>query len=100
MFLAVRGGVVEEILYRGLAIEQLAALTGRRLLAALIATSVFVAVHLVHFDLRQLIPIATVSFGLAGIYLWKHNLWINIIAHGLIDALALGAVAAHATSLY
>jgi membrane protease YdiL (CAAX protease family) len=65
-----------------------------------IATSAFVAVHLVHFDLRQLIPIATVSFGLAGVYLWKRNLWINIIAHSLIDALALGAVAMRATNLY
>jgi membrane protease YdiL (CAAX protease family) len=100
MFLAVRGGVVEEVLYRGLAIEQLTVLTGQRSLAALIATLGFVAVHMVHFDLRQLVPIATVSFGLAGIYLWKRNLWINIFAHFLIDALALGAVAMHATSLY
>jgi membrane protease YdiL (CAAX protease family) len=100
IFLAVRGGVVEEILFRGIAIEQLTVLIGRRWLAALLATSGFVLVHLVHFDFRQLIPIATVSLGLAGAYLWKRNLWINILAHSVIDALALGAVAMRATSLY
>jgi membrane protease YdiL (CAAX protease family) len=98
--LAVRGGVIEEVLYRGLAIEQLTVLTGRRGLSAVIATLVFVSVHLVHFDVRQLIPIATASTGLTVIYLWRRNLWINIIAHVLIDAVALGAVALKATSLY
>jgi membrane protease YdiL (CAAX protease family) len=35
-----------------------------------------------------------------GLYLWRGNLWINIVAHVLIDAVALGVVAVHATSLY
>jgi membrane protease YdiL (CAAX protease family) len=98
--LAVRGGVIEEVLYRGLAIEQLTALTGRRGWAAVIATVVFVAVHTAHFDLRQLIPITVAATGLAVIYLWRRNLWINIIGHALIDAVALGAVALKATNLY
>lgn len=98
--LSLRAGVIEEIFYRGLAIEQLTVLTRRRGLAALIATLVFIAIHAVHFDLRQLIPIATTSFGLAGLYLWRRNLWVNIIAHVLIDVVALGAVALKATSLY
>jgi membrane protease YdiL (CAAX protease family) len=100
LLLALRAGVTEEVLYRGLAIEQLTVLTGRRVLSAVIATLAFIAIHLVHFDLRQLIPVATASFGLAALYLWRHNLWINIIAHVLIDAVALGAVALHATELY
>lgn len=100
LFLALRGGVIEEVLYRGLAIEQLAVLTGRRGIAAAIATLIFVAAHMIHFDVLQLIPIATVSAALAALYLWRRNLWINIIAHILIDAIALGAVALHATSLY
>jgi uncharacterized protein len=98
--LALRGGVIEEILYRGLAIEQLTVLTGRRWLAAVLATVLFVAVHAVHFDLIQLIPIATASTGFAVLYLWRRNLWINIVAHVLIDAVALGAVALKATNLY
>jgi membrane protease YdiL (CAAX protease family) len=98
--LALRGGVIEEVFYRGLAIEQLTVLTGRRWFAALIATLVFIAIHALRFDARQLIPIATTSFGLAALYLWRRNLWVNMIAHVLIDAVALGAVALKATSLY
>lgn len=100
LFLALRGGVVEEVLYRGLAIEQITALTGSRGAAALIATLIFVIAHLVHFDLVQLIPIVIASAGFAALYLWRRNIWINIVAHTLIDAIALGAVALHATSLY
>jgi membrane protease YdiL (CAAX protease family) len=98
--LAIRAGVIEEILYRGLAIEQLTALTGRRSIAALGATLLFIVSHELRFDLKQIIPIALTSFGLVGLYLWRRNLWINIIAHTLIDAVALGIVALHATSLY
>jgi membrane protease YdiL (CAAX protease family) len=98
--LALRAGVIEELFYRGLAIEQLTVLTGRRWFAALLATLVFIAIHMLRFDARQLIPIATTSFGLAGLYLWRRNLWVNMIAHVLIDTVALGAVALKATSLY
>jgi membrane protease YdiL (CAAX protease family) len=98
--LAVRAGVIEEVFYRGLAIEQLSALTGRRWLAALLATLIFVASHALRFDARQIIPITVAACFLAALYLWRRNLWINIIAHTLIDAVALGAVALKATSLY
>lgn len=100
LFLALRAGVVEEVLYRGLAIEQLTILVRNRWLAALIASLAFAALHIVRFDVLQLIPIAVLSFGLAAIYLWRRNLWINIIAHTLIDAVSLSAVALHATNLY
>lgn len=100
LLLALRAGVIEEVLYRGLAIEQLAVLTGRRWLAALVATLAFIGVHALHFDPRQLIPVATAAFTLSGIYLWRHNLWVNIIAHTLIDAVAFTVVAVHATNLY
>ena len=100
LFLALRGGVVEELFYRGLAIEQLTSLTGSRWFAAMSATSVFVLVHALRFDLLQLIPIAVASFGFTGLYLWRRNLLVNMIAHCLIDAVALGAVALRATSLY
>lgn len=100
IFLAVRGGVVEELFYRGLAIEQLTVLTGSRPFAALGATTVFVFVHALRFDFLQLIPIATASFGFMGLYLWRRNLLVNMIAHAFIDSVALGAVALHATSLY
>jgi membrane protease YdiL (CAAX protease family) len=87
--LGVRAGVVEEILFRGLAIEQLTILTGRRWLAALISVAVFVLIHALHFDWIQLVPIAAVSLVLTALYLWRQDLWANIIAHTLIDGTGL-----------
>jgi uncharacterized protein len=61
--LGVRAGVIEEIFFRGLAIEQLTVLTGRRRLSALIATSVFVLMHALFFDWVQLVPVAARPLG-------------------------------------
>jgi membrane protease YdiL (CAAX protease family) len=98
--LVVRGGVIEELFYRGLTIEQLGVLTGNRRLAAVLATIVFILVHGLRFDVLQLIPVATASFGFMGLYLWRHNLLANMIGHVAIDAIAFSAVALHATELY
>jgi uncharacterized protein len=97
--LAVRAGVIEEILFRGLAIEQLTVLTGSRWLSAFLATALFVVIHALRFDWIQLVPIAAVSIVLAGLYLWRHNLWANILAHIAVDAAGLVAVAVQAHKL-
>ena len=87
--LAIRAGVVEELLFRGLAIEQLTTLTGRRWLAACISGLTFVLVHALRFDLAQLVPIAAVTIVLTGLYLWRRNLLANIVAHVFIDSIGL-----------
>jgi membrane protease YdiL (CAAX protease family) len=91
--IAVRAGVIEEIFFRGLAIEQLTVLTGSRLLSAFLATAVFVVVHALHFDWIQLVPIAGVSIVLVGLYLWRHDLWANILAHIMVDGIGLVTLA-------
>jgi len=93
--LGVRAGVVEEIFFRGLAIEQLTILTGRRRLSALIATIVFVVMHALFFDWVQLVPIAAISVVLALLYLWRHDLWANIFAHAVVDCISLTIIALH-----
>lgn len=100
LFLALRAGVIEELFYRGLAIEQLTSLIGSRWIAAASATLVFVLVHAFRFDPLQLIPIAATSLGFTGLYLWRRNLLVNMVAHFLIDATAFVIVAVRATSLY
>ncbi|HEY5074997.1 MAG TPA: CPBP family intramembrane glutamic endopeptidase [Pyrinomonadaceae bacterium] len=97
--LAVRAGVIEEIFFRGLAIEQLTVLTGSRWLSALLPTAYFVVIHALRFDWVQLVPIAAVSIVLAGLYLWRHDLWANILAHIAVDAVGLVAVAVQAHKL-
>jgi membrane protease YdiL (CAAX protease family) len=91
--LAVRAGVIEEIFFRGLAIEQLTLLTGFRWFSAFLATAVFVVIHLLHFDGIQLIPIAAVAIVLTGLYLWRRDLWANIIAHVAVDGVGLVTLA-------
>ena len=87
--LAVRAGVIEEIFFRGLAIEQLTILTGYRWLSAFLATVLFVVIHALHFDWIQLIPIGAVAVVLTGLYLWRRDLWANIIAHIAVDGAGL-----------
>ena len=94
--LAVRAGVIEETLFRGLAIEQLTTLTGNRLLAAGIAMMAFILVHMLRFDLAQLVPIGMVSIVLTGLYLGRRDLMANIIAHAVLDGVGLVTVALQA----
>ena len=86
--------VEEEILFRGIAIEQLTALTGNRWLAAIVTMVVFTLVHALHFDWVQLIPIFGAAVVLTGLYLWRRDLMANIIAHILVDAAGLMTLAA------
>jgi len=94
--LAVRAGVIEEIFFRGLAIEQLTVLTGSRWVSAFLATAVFVVIHALHFDWIQLVPIAAVSVVLVGLYLWRRDLWANILAHIMVDGVGLVTLALQA----
>jgi membrane protease YdiL (CAAX protease family) len=99
LFLAARAGVLEEIIFRGLAIEQLTVLTSSRWLAAFLPTAYFVLVHALRFDWIQLVPIAAVSIVLALLYLWRHDLWANILAHIAVDGAGLVALALHTHKL-
>jgi membrane protease YdiL (CAAX protease family) len=94
--LSVRAGVVEELFYRGLAIEQLSVFTGRRWLSALIAAAVFTLMHALRFDWVQLIPIGIVAIVLSVLYLWRHDLWANILAHIAVDSAGLVTLALQA----
>jgi membrane protease YdiL (CAAX protease family) len=88
--LGVTGGVVEETLYRGYAVERLATLTGRRWLGATLATIAFAAAHIpawgVGFALVADLPAGVI---LVLFYLWRRDLVANMLAHsaGLIMAM-------------
>ena len=90
LFVGATSGVVEETLYRGYAVERLAALTGRRWLGAALATAAFGAAHIpfwgVRFALLADLPVGVI---LVLFYLWRRDLLANMSAHsaGLIIAL-------------
>jgi uncharacterized protein len=76
------GGIVEETLYRGYAVERLARLTGRRWLGASLATLAFGAAHIPAWG----VGFAAVADLQAGVvlvlfYLWRRALVANMLAH-------------------
>ena len=89
-FVALRAGVVEEVLFRGVLIEQLAVLSGRRWLGAVLAGLIFVGAHTHQFNWFQLLMAATATVVLTLVYMRRRNLLATICAHVLIDVVAFG----------
>ncbi|MBC5992000.1 CPBP family intramembrane glutamic endopeptidase [Pontibacter cellulosilyticus] len=85
--LALRAGVMEEVLFRGYPFERLLTLTGSKAVAAIVPLLVFIITHL-SWGLGHLIFVTAAGGLITLLYLWKRNLWINIIAHFLVDFIA------------
>jgi len=83
VFIAVTSGGVEELLYRGYAIERLAALCGRRWVGAAAATVAFALAHVPYWGVRFALA-ADLPFGIVMtiFYVWRRDLVANAIAHG------------------
>ncbi|MFY9315151.1 MAG: CPBP family intramembrane glutamic endopeptidase [Burkholderiales bacterium] len=79
------GGVAEEILYRGYAVERIATLTGSLWFAGAIPVVVFAAAHVPMWGwgpaLATLVPGAILTV----FYLWQRDLAACIIAHVVTD---------------
>lgn len=84
------GGVVEETLYRGYAVERLSAIVGSPWLGGLIAVTAFALAHVPAWGLGFALA-ADLPFGIAMtlFYLWKRDLLANSLAHsaGLVVGL-------------
>lgn len=87
-------GVIEEIFYRGYAIERLTTITGRAWLGGLISAVVFGLVHIPEWGLGFALA-ADLPFGLlaAAFYLWRRDLLANMLAHSTGVVMAMLAVA-------
>lgn len=86
---AAAAGVMEEILYRGYAIERFAALVRRRWLAAVLALAAFALAHVPFWGWAA---IATPLLGGAFftlLYLWRRDLIACIVAHSTIDLIGI-----------
>lgn len=82
-----RAGVVEELFYRGYAIERLQALGLNRFVAAGIPLIIFAAGHWTGGAANILIALALGAI-LAGFYLWHRDLVANMIGHFAVDFVA------------
>ena len=97
--IAVAAGLVEEVLYRGYAIERLSLLTGGRASASAVALAAFALAHVPFWGWAG---IAVPLFGglfFTLLYLWRRDLITCIAAHSTIDLIGvvlLPALAGHA----
>lgn len=87
VMMVTRAAVSEELLFRGYAIERIAELTGRRWLAALLTVAAFTYAHLASWGTTQLIVAGFGGVLLTALYLWRRNLWANMLAHWIADAI-------------
>jgi membrane protease YdiL (CAAX protease family) len=84
----IRAGIVEELFFRGYAIERLQSIGCGRVVSAAIPLVIFAATHWTGG-----IPNVIVAFVLGTVitvyYLWRRDLVANMIGHGLSDFLGL-----------
>ncbi|MFZ0706765.1 MAG: CPBP family intramembrane glutamic endopeptidase [Candidatus Korobacteraceae bacterium] len=85
LLLVTRAAASEEILFRGYPIERLLELTGSRIVAAVLSWAAFTYAHLAGWGWAQLIVAGYGGVLLTILYLWRRNLWANMLAHWIAD---------------
>lgn len=82
----VRAAVSEEVLFRGYAMQRVEELSGSRAIALLLSLTVFTIDHVAYWGWSHELIVATGGLAFSLLYLWRRNLWVNIIAHFIVDA--------------
>jgi uncharacterized protein len=85
IFVVTRAAVVEEIAFRGYGFERITELTGSRWLAALVTLALFTLAHYSGGGIALAAAAACGGVVLTALYMWRRNLWTNIIAHWIVD---------------
>jgi uncharacterized protein len=83
-----RAAVAEEITFRGYGFERIEEMSGRGWLAAAGTWALFTIAHLSSWGWGQVIIAAVGGLILTLLYVWRRNLWANMLAHWLTDASA------------
>ena len=78
LFAALTAGFVEELLYRGYAIERLASLTGSTIVATVAALAAFCLAHLPFWGVTAALFTLLPGAFLSALYLWRRNLASNV----------------------
>jgi uncharacterized protein len=85
--LILRGAIAEEILFRGYAIERLKELTGSFSIAGLLSCTVFALEHVGFWSWGHALIAGFAGAILTLLYIWRRNMWVNMIAHFVPDAI-------------
>jgi membrane protease YdiL (CAAX protease family) len=81
--------ITEEILWRGYPIERLTEVTGSVWIAGTVSGLVFLAVHVPGWGLVGAIPQSVFTAVLVGVYVWRRNVVVTMLTHGVINGLVL-----------
>lgn len=83
----ITGSFTEEVLFRSYSIERLTQLVNNRWLASLITIVAFTVLHLFAWDwIHVLTVVLPASIMLTLFYLWRRNLALNVMIHGILNA--------------
>jgi uncharacterized protein len=88
VMIVVRAAVSEEILFRGYPMERLEEATGSRTIAGVVTCAVFTLDHISFWGWHHVFIAGTAGAALTVLYLWRRNIWVNMIAHFVVDATA------------
>lgn len=91
ILIALRAGVVEEVLFRAYAYERIYELTKSKFVAGFVPLIIFVLAHL-SWGVGHLLFVFIAGGLFTILYISKRNLALNIIAHFTVDVLALVAL--------
>lgn len=84
--LVTRAAVCEEILFRAYPLERLREWSGNVWVAGIISWTVFTYAHLSAWGAPQLIVAGFGGAMLTILYLWRRNIWGNMLAHWIADS--------------
>lgn len=85
----IRAAVGEEVLFRGYAIERAQELTGNKTLASTLSCVVFTLAHIGPWGWGHLLIAGFGGLVFTLLYVWRRKLWVNIIAHFIVDGAAV-----------
>ena len=85
----IRAAVTEEVLFRGYAMERIEELSGSRTIAVVVSCVIFTLAHVSSWGWSHELFVAVGGLAFSLLYLWRRNLWVNIIAHFIVDAVSV-----------
>ena len=82
----ITAGIAEEIVFRGYIIERISKITMKNWIGVVISVVAFILPHTISWNLTHVIGVVLpLGIILSGLYLWKRNLFFNMIVHIVID---------------
>jgi membrane protease YdiL (CAAX protease family) len=85
VMLVTRAAVAEETLFRGYPIVRIEEWSGSRIVAGVLTWAAFTFAHLGSWGGAQLIVAGFGGLLLTVLFLWRRNLWANMLAHWIAD---------------